>query len=81
MPIDRLADLTPREHEVLALIAAGAANHAIGEMLAISPRTVEAHVRSLFCKLRAGTVCTAHPRVFVAMIYWQAQGGALSAAA
>ena len=43
--------LTDREREVLALMAEGRSNGAIGEKLFLSKKTVEAHVRSIFVKL------------------------------
>ncbi|NIR45732.1 MAG: DNA-binding response regulator [Gemmatimonadetes bacterium] len=43
--------LTPRELEVIRLVAAGATNRAIGEKLHISERTVERHVSNIFTKL------------------------------
>lgn len=47
--------LTPRELEVLQLVAEGATNSAIGEALHISERTVERHVSHIFQKLRVST--------------------------
>jgi DNA-binding NarL/FixJ family response regulator len=47
--------LTPREREVLALLAQGLANKAIAPRLGISEHTVKAHVASIFDKLGAGT--------------------------
>lgn len=47
-PLDRL---TPREREVLALMAEGRSNHAIAQRLVLTPKTVETHVRSIFMKL------------------------------
>ncbi|NTU84703.1 MAG: LuxR family transcriptional regulator [Chloroflexales bacterium] len=44
-------DLTPREVEVLRLLARGLTYAQIGEKLAISPRTVDAHLRTIFGKL------------------------------
>jgi DNA-binding NarL/FixJ family response regulator len=54
----RLEDLTilsPREREVLALVAAGHTNKAIADALYLSPNTIKTHVSSLLTKLRAGT--------------------------
>lgn len=45
------ADLTPREIEVLALIAKGYSNKQVASALAISAETVHAHVRNVFVKL------------------------------
>jgi DNA-binding NarL/FixJ family response regulator len=46
-----LADLTPRERELLAQIAQGKSNAAIAESLVITKRAVEKHVNSIFLKL------------------------------
>jgi DNA-binding NarL/FixJ family response regulator len=48
---DPVRELTERERQVLALIAEGRSNQAIGELLFISPRTVESHVGSILTKL------------------------------
>ncbi|HEX2883709.1 MAG TPA: LuxR C-terminal-related transcriptional regulator, partial [Candidatus Limnocylindria bacterium] len=46
-----LADLTPREHEVLSLMAEGHSNGAIGQRLFIGQKTVETHIGTIFSKL------------------------------
>ncbi|MFD8321002.1 response regulator [Kitasatospora purpeofusca] len=48
-----LAGLTPREREVLRLVARGLPNHAIAEHLGLSIATVKTHVRRLLAKLHA----------------------------
>ncbi len=48
---DALAVLTPRERDVLTLIAQGRSNAAIASAFTISPRVVEKHVASIFAKL------------------------------
>jgi DNA-binding NarL/FixJ family response regulator len=48
---DALAVLTPREREVLTLMAQGRSNTAIASEFTISPRVVERHVASIFAKL------------------------------
>jgi DNA-binding NarL/FixJ family response regulator len=53
------AALTPREQEVLELMADGRANREIGERLAISVKTVEAHRARIFRKLGASNVADA----------------------
>jgi RNA polymerase sigma factor (sigma-70 family) len=55
-PHQRLERLTPREREVLALVAAGNTNRAIAAHLGISPRTVESHRESLMKKLSLRSV-------------------------
>lgn len=61
---DRLADLTPREREILALVGRGLSNHEIAEHLVLSPLTAKTHVSRLFLKLgardRAQLVVTAY---------------------
>ena len=52
----RLDSLTPREREVLLLVAEGRKNREIAEDLGISPRTVETHRERVMAKLRTKTV-------------------------
>jgi DNA-binding NarL/FixJ family response regulator len=48
---DPLEELTPREREILALMAEGRSNQGICRALWLSPKTVETHIRSAFAKL------------------------------
>jgi DNA-binding CsgD family transcriptional regulator len=63
------AGLTPREREILRLLAAGKSNREIGDALFISPRTVQTHLASIFGKLgvstRAGAVAYAYEHKLV----------------
>jgi DNA-binding NarL/FixJ family response regulator len=60
---DPLARLSPREREVLALMAQGLSNAGIAQRLWITQSTVEKHVRSIFAKLRLPETADAHRRV------------------
>ncbi|QSB05400.1 response regulator [Natronoglycomyces albus] len=51
---DPLSGLTPREREVLSLMAEGKANRTIGRELVISDGAVEKHIRNIFTKLDLG---------------------------
>lgn len=64
--IDRLTD---REREVLAEMAAGSNNAAIGEALFISPRSVEKHINSIFTKLDLSQTDDIHRRVRAVLLY------------
>ncbi|HEX2087004.1 MAG TPA: response regulator transcription factor [Solirubrobacteraceae bacterium] len=50
---EQLDELTPRELEVLALVATGMSNAEIAEHLVVSPATAKTHVSRTMCKLRA----------------------------
>jgi DNA-binding NarL/FixJ family response regulator/class 3 adenylate cyclase len=63
-PIERLS---PREREVLELMAEGRSNQAIGQRLFISPRAVEKHVTSIFTKLRLPPAREDHRRVLAVL--------------
>jgi len=66
---DLLADLSDREQEVLALMAEGRSNSAICQKLFLSPKTVEAHVRSIFAKLHLEAAPDDHRRVLAVLAY------------
>jgi DNA-binding NarL/FixJ family response regulator len=50
---ERLASLTPREHEVLLLVAAGRSNQEIADELVVSPLTAKTHVARILAKMGA----------------------------
>jgi DNA-binding NarL/FixJ family response regulator len=68
---DALSALTPREREVLSLIAQGRSNTAIAETLVISAGVVEKHVASIFAKLGLLPSDSDNRRVIAAMKYLQ----------
>ena len=74
-PLDRL---TPREREVLGLMAEGRSNHAIAEQLVITERAVEKHVTSIFFKLDLPPTAEAHRRVLAVLKYLEAPANAHS---
>jgi DNA-binding NarL/FixJ family response regulator len=66
---DPLERLTPREREVLGLMAEGRSNAAIAQQLVVSDGAVEKHVRSIFTKLDLAPTDTDHRRV-LAVLQW-----------
>lgn len=54
-PADRIASLTPREREILDLLAEGLANQEIARELHLAERTVKTHVSSVLAKLRVAS--------------------------
>jgi len=66
---DKLADLTPREHEVLALMAEGKTNAAIADALYISEGTEEKHIRGIFSTLGLEDAETMHRRLLAVLTY------------
>jgi DNA-binding NarL/FixJ family response regulator/class 3 adenylate cyclase len=68
-PDDAIARLSPRERDVLELMAEGRSNHAIGRRLFISARAVEKHVTAIFTKLGLPAAAEDHRRVLAVLRY------------
>jgi DNA-binding NarL/FixJ family response regulator len=66
---DVLEDLTPRESEVLGLMAEGHTNAAIAERLVVTHGAVEKHVRNVFLKLGLPQTDQHHRRVLAVLTY------------
>jgi DNA-binding NarL/FixJ family response regulator len=66
---DPLAELTPREREVLGLMAEGLSNRGICGRLFLSPKTVEAHVKNIFMKLGLMPEPDDHRRVLAVLAF------------
>jgi serine/threonine-protein kinase PknK len=66
---DPLAGLTPRERDVLALMAEGRSNGGIARKLWITQATVEKHVKSIFGKLRLPETADDHRRVLAVIAF------------
>src|SRR5690606_21891266 len=66
---DRLFSLSPREREVLRVLAKGKANKVVARELAISPRTVEIHRANIMRKLGAENVIGAARVMFWATLF------------
>jgi serine/threonine-protein kinase PknK len=70
---DPLDVLSPREREVLALMAEGRSNAGIGRQLWVTEGTVEKHVRSILMKLRVPETDDDHRRVRAVITYLEAR--------
>ena len=68
-PLDRL---TPRERQVLALMAEGRSNHAVARELFVTERAIEKHVTSIFSKLGLSAAEDGHRRVLAVLQYLHA---------
>jgi DNA-binding NarL/FixJ family response regulator len=66
---DQLAALTPREREVLALMAEGRTNRGIARRLWLTERTVETHIASILAKLGLGADEEDHRRVLAVLAF------------
>src|SRR5918994_1691298 len=64
---DPLQSITPREREVLGLMAEGRSNAAIAEALVVTERAVEKHVTSIFSKLDLAPTVVDHRRVLAVL--------------
>ena len=66
---DPLSSLTPREREVLELMAEGRSNDGIAERMVVTERAVEKHVTSIFGKLNLPPAAEDHRRVLAVLAY------------
>jgi DNA-binding NarL/FixJ family response regulator len=66
---DPIATLSPRERDVLALVAEGRSNKAIGDRLHIADRTVEAHITQILLKIGVDTSADSHRRVLAVLTF------------
>jgi DNA-binding NarL/FixJ family response regulator len=66
---DPIDTLTPREREVLGLMAEGRSNQGIAERLVVTERAVEKHVTSIFGKLRLPQAAEDHRRVLAVLAF------------
>jgi DNA-binding NarL/FixJ family response regulator len=69
---DPLEELTPREREVLGLMAEGRSNNAIAEQMIVTERAVEKHVTSIFGKLGLAPAPEDHRRVLAVLAFLRA---------
>jgi DNA-binding NarL/FixJ family response regulator len=70
-----LEKLTPREREILSMIAEGRSNASISETLRITKRAVERHINGIFLKLDLGEASDVNRRVKATLLYLTGQGG------
>src|ERR671937_811017 len=66
---DPVTSLTPREREVLELMAEGRSNQAIAQRLVVTERAVEKHVTSIFSKLGLPATAEDHRRVLAVLVF------------
>lgn len=75
---DPISELTPREREVLTLVAEGLSNNAIAAALVVAERTVESHMRGIFQKLRIPDAADHHRRVTAVLAYMRSHSASAS---
>jgi DNA-binding NarL/FixJ family response regulator len=69
---DPLEELTPREREVLELMAEGRSNRGIAGVMVVTPNAVEKHVSSIFSKLGVSEAPEDHRRVLAVLTFLRA---------
>ena len=69
-----LAELTPREREILSFVARGHSNQAIADELYLTKRAVEKHINAIFLKLGLSEATDVSRRVKAALIYLAERG-------
>ncbi len=74
-PSSRINRLTPRQHEVLDLIAQGFSNDGIAQQLFLSGKAVENHIKSIYENLNIGRDEPIHPRVKAVLVYLNESSG------
>jgi DNA-binding NarL/FixJ family response regulator len=70
--VDPLAELTPREREVLGVMAEGCSNQGIAARLVVTEDAVEKHIRNIFRKLRIANGPQDHRRVLAVLTFLRA---------
>jgi DNA-binding NarL/FixJ family response regulator len=80
-PSGALDELTPREREVLGLMAEGRTNAGIAKRLWLTEKTVETHIRTILMKLGLQTSADDHRRVLAVLTYLRASPQTNSGAA
>jgi DNA-binding NarL/FixJ family response regulator len=73
-----LEKLTPREREILAMIAEGRSNPWIATKLEVTKRAVERHINGIFLKLDLGEASDVNRRVKAALLYLTGEKGVAS---
>jgi DNA-binding NarL/FixJ family response regulator len=75
-----LSGLTPREHEVLGLLAEGCSNEGVARRIFVTQRAVEKHVTAIMSKLGLPAEPEAHRRVLAVLAYLEDDGAGMARA-